>query len=268
VHGNGTLFSVQHLTDTAARAMDCRERQRLKLAEPLPYGGDEFGEYYATAARLLKERSAETILTQLWTKEEGSWKIISWHLETPFVGADAPVSAFAGVDKAASDAPSSPSHAAVIKAATQLLTTWIVERRYADAVAYFAPRSAFCADVKDAGSAGAFLASVGDALPKGKTLGDLITAVPFGHPHLEKVAHDQAAAFLLTRVSTDLAPTLECNAGVPARSSTMGTPKFDGRTYRTDFAVKSAVGQAGAVSLVWRLERNNWRIVAAEIVAH
>ena len=268
VHDSGTLFSVQHLTDTAARAMDCRERQRLKLAEELPYGGDEFGEYYATATRLLRERSAETILTQLWTREAGSWKIVSWHLETPFVGADAPVAAFADVDRTASEAPNSPSHSAIIKAATQFLTMWIAERRYADATVYFAPRSAFCADVKNAGSAGAFLASVGNALPKGKTLGDLITAVPFGHPHLEKVAHDQGAAFLLTRVSTDLAPTLECNAGTPGRSSTMGPPTFDGKTYRVDFGVKSAVGQAGAVSLLWRLERNNWRIVSAEIVAH
>jgi len=229
---------------------------------------DEFGEYYATATRLLRERSAETILTQLWTREAGSWKIVSWHLETPFVGADAPVAAFADVDRTASEAPNSPSHAAIIKAATQFLTMWIAERRYADATVYFAPRSAFCADVKNAGSAGAFLASVGNALPKGKTLGDLITAVPFGHPHLEKVAHDQGAAFLLTRVSTDLAPTLECNAGTPGRSSTMGPPTFDGKTYRVDFGVKSAVGQAGAVSLLWRLERNNWRIVSAEIVAH
>ena len=48
----------------------------------------------------------------------------------------------------------------------------------------------------------------------------------------------------------------------------MGPPTFDGKTYRTDFALKAAVGQAGAVSLLWRLERNNWRMVAAEIVAH
>jgi hypothetical protein len=266
---NGALFSVQHLTDTAARAMDCGERQRLKLAAELPYGGDEFGEYYATATRLLKERGAETILTQLWTKEEGSWKIVSWHLEHPFLGADAPVTAFVDADKTAPEAPSLPSHAAIIKTATQFLSAWIVERRYADAAVYFAPRSAFCDDVKSAGSATKFLASVGDALPRGRALGDLITAVPFGHPHLEKVAHDQAAAFLLTRVSTDLAPTLECNAGAPGRSSTMGAPKFDGKTYRTDFGVKGAVGQAaGAVSLVWRLERNTWRIAGAEIVAH
>ncbi len=172
VHPNGGLFSMQHLTDTAARAMDCRERQRVKLAEELPYGGDEFGEYYATATRLLKERGAETILTQLWTKEEGSWKIVSWHLEHPFVGADAPVTAFVDADKTAPEAPSLPSHAAVIKTATQFLTAWIVERRYADAAVYFAPRSAFCADLKAAGSADAFLASVGDAIPKGKTLGD------------------------------------------------------------------------------------------------
>jgi hypothetical protein len=268
VHDNGNLFSLQHLTDTAARAMDCRERQRVKLAEELSYGGDQFGEYYATATRLLKERGAETVLTQLWTKEEGSWKIVSWHLENPFVGAETPVGALTDVDKTAPEAPGLPSHTAVIKAATQFLTTWLVERRYADAEVYFAPRSAFCADVKNAGSARAFLASIGDALPKGQGLGDLITSVPFGHSHLEKVAHDQSSAFLLTLVSTDLAPTLECTAGTPGRNSTMGAPKFDGKTYRTDFGVKSAVGQAGEVSLLWRLERNNWRIVAAEIVAH
>lgn len=268
VQDYGALFSLQHLTDTTARAMDCRERQRVKLAEPLPYGGDEFGEYYATATRLLKERSAEMILTQLWTKEEDSWKIVSWHLETPFVGADAPVVAFADDDKAGPGAPSLPSNSAIIKAATQFLTTWLVERRYGDAAVYFAPRSAFCSDVKDAGSVRSFLASIGDTLPKGQTLGDLITAVPFGHPHLEKVAHDQAEAFLLTRVSSDLAPTLECNAGVPGRSSTMRPPTFDGKTYRIDFGVRDSIGQAGAVSLVWRMERNNWRIIAAEIVAH
>jgi hypothetical protein len=147
VHDNGALFSLQHLTDTAARAMDRRERQRLNLAEPLPYGGDQFGDYYATTTRLVKERSAETILTELRTKEERSWKIVSWHLEHPFVGADAPVTAFADVDKAAPDAPGLPSHAAVIKAATEFLTTWIVERRYADAAVCFAPRSSFCADL-------------------------------------------------------------------------------------------------------------------------
>jgi hypothetical protein len=267
VHDFAQLFSMQHLTDTAARSMDCRVRQRVKLVEPLPYGGDEYGEYYATETRLLKEQGPETVLTQLWTKEEGSWKVISFHLEHPLVGA-APEIVAAEPEAASAEAPSSASQAAIAKASTAFLTAWLRDRRYADAAAYFAPRTAFCADVKDSGSVGAFLASIGDQLPKGASLADLVKAVPFGHPHLRKVTHPEAGAFLLTEVSTDLAKTLECNAAAPDRRSTMGQPTFNGMAFRTDFAIKAAEGEAGAVSLLWRLERNNWRIVAASIIAH
>ena len=165
-------------------------------------------------------------------------------------------------------AVSPASDTGVAKASTAFLSEWLVNRNDASAAAYFAPRAAFCSDVKDAGSVPAFLASIGDQLPRGASLADLVTSVPFGHPHLREVAHPQAGAFLLTEVSTDLAKTLECNAAAPDRASTMGQPKFDGQAYRTDFAIRSAKGEAGAVSLLWRRERNNWRVVAATIVAH
>jgi len=61
-----------------------------------------------------------------------------------------------------------------------------------------------------------------------------------------------------------MVPTLECGASAPSRASTLGEPRFEGRVYRTDFAVKNA---AGEVSLLWRLERTRWRVVAVEIVA-
>jgi hypothetical protein len=81
------------------------------------------------------------------------------------------------------------------------------------------------------------------------------------------VKHPGDGAYLLTAVSTDLAKTLECNAPAPDRRSAMGQPHFDGKAYRTDFAVKGLEGQAGGVSLLWRLENRNWRIVAASIVS-
>jgi hypothetical protein len=64
-----------------------------------------------------------------------------------------------------------------------------------------------------------------------------------------------------------MVPTLECGASAPSRASTLGEPRLEGRVYRTDFAVKNAAGEAGEVSLLWRLERTRWRVVAVEIVA-
>jgi hypothetical protein len=89
-HAHRALFTVHQLTDTAARAMDCVERQRVTLAEPLPFGGDELGGYYAVSTRLLRESGAQPVLTQLWTKEGGAWKVVSWYFENPVVGVDAP----------------------------------------------------------------------------------------------------------------------------------------------------------------------------------
>ncbi len=266
-HQHSQLFSQQHLTDTAARSMDCRVRQRVELADPLPYGGNEFGEYYATETRLVREKGPATVFTQLWTKEEGHWKVISWHLEHPLVGGALQRPA-AEAEAPAVAAAAHASDAGIVKASTAFLTEWLLTRDYARADAYFAPRAAFCPDIREAGSVPSFLKSIGDEVQGGGSLGDRIRAVPFGHAHLQKMSHPLDGAFLLTRVSTDLAKTLECNAAAPDRVSTMGQPAFDGQAYRTDFSIRAATGHPAVVSLLWRLERNNWRIVAASIIAH
>jgi hypothetical protein len=266
-HDHGQLFSLRQVPDSTARSMDCREQLRTTLADPLPYGGAEFHDYFATAMRMVqKQRGPETVLTQLWSKEGGDWKIVSWHIEHPFVAAEPEVPEPAPAAPVV-DAPANRYQPGIVRASNAFLRSWLVDRYYTDAAAYFAPRASFCAAIKEASSVQKFLASVGDALPRGPGLSDLITAVPFGHPHLERVSHPEANAFLLTMVSSDLAPSLECEASPPGRASTMGEPRFDGTVYRTDFAVKNAEGEAGEVSLLWRLERKQWRIVAAEVVA-
>jgi hypothetical protein len=90
------LFTVRHLTVTAACAMDCVQRHDVTLAEPLPYGLGEPVPYYAVSTRLLKESGAQSVVTQLWTTEGGVWKVISWYFEDP-AGIDASVAQGAGL---------------------------------------------------------------------------------------------------------------------------------------------------------------------------
>jgi hypothetical protein len=98
------LFTVRHLTATAASAMDCVQRHDVALAEPLPYGISEPVPYYAISTRLLKKSGAQSVLTQLWTTERGAWKVISWHFEDLGAGLDAPVARGAGPQR--TDLPS------------------------------------------------------------------------------------------------------------------------------------------------------------------
>jgi hypothetical protein len=85
------LFTVRHLTVTAASAMDCVLRHDVSLAEPLPYGLGEPVPYYAVSTRLLKKSGPQSVLTQLWTTEGGVWKVITWYFENPAGGIDSPI---------------------------------------------------------------------------------------------------------------------------------------------------------------------------------
>lgn len=260
----GTLFSLEHVSDSTAYLADCRIRQRLKLAEQLPKASHVFGDYYISTARLRKEKGPAAVLTQLWTKEEGYWKIVSFHLEHPFVAPAAPEVADNEGD-APSQATATVAHAAIAKASEQFFNSWLVTRHYAEAAAYFSPRVSSCPDVKDAGSVRQLLGSVGGAVPKRPRLSEMIQAVNFDHSHMQKLTQAHGKAYLLARVSTELADMSECNAGTASRDATSGAPTFDGKSYLTAFTLKDGTGEAAPVSLLWRLERQHWRIVAISI---
>ena len=52
-----------------------------------------------------------------------------------------------------------------------------------------------------------------------------------------------------------------------SRDATSGNPNFDGKAYQTAFVLKDTDGEGSPVSLLWRLERKHWHIVAATIEA-
>lgn len=263
----GRLFGLEHVTDKAAQSADCRVRMRLKLAEQMPTPANIFGDYYISTTRLRKEQGPVTVLTQLWTREEGHWKVISWHLEHPFLAPAVSVVADEHAAPAEVRAAATAPNPNLAKVTETFFDTWLVKRRYEEATAYFAPRTAFCPDIKDAGSVKNFLTQIADELPQRAKLNDLIASVDFSHNHLQKVDHPEGQAFLLTRVSTQLADISECNVGVVSRDATSGDPNFDGKTYQTAFVLKDTDDEGSPVSLLWRLERKHWRIVAATIEA-
>ena len=111
----------------------------------------------------------------------------------------------------------------------------------------------------------ALLDSIAKQLPRKDKLGDLITTVEHSHPHLSEVKHPLAKAFLLARVSDDLAAMSECSAGVPDRAATEGKPTFKTNSYQTIFRLKGTQGVAAALTLQWALRGDEWKIVAVDI---
>jgi hypothetical protein len=266
VHDKGKLFSLEHLPDDTARTMDCRVRLRTNLAEELPKVSHEFGDTYAAITRLLKQPGAPTYMTQIWKKEEGAWKIVSWFFEDPIKAAATPM---IKTDEAAPVQRQARAQVAgsLPETADKFLRLWLVEHSYDHAADYFAPQCSGCADVHNAGSTKAFLASVGGLVPRKPQLADLITAVQYGHPQMEAVEHANGKAYLLARVSDDLAAMSECHARKVGSKAASGPGKFRENKFQTIFGLKDAQGMAGAVQLQWTMNKGRWWVTSAQIVS-
>lgn len=265
VHEHGKLFSLEQIPDDIARTMDCRVRLNTTLAEELPKANRVMGETYAAMTRLLKEDGPPVVLTQVWTKEEGLWKIVSWHLENPLKAPAIPMvqeRETTSPKHAASNADSS----ALAETTEKFMRIWLVDHQYGQAAKFFASGVSECADVRNSGSPSAFLASVGGLLPRLTDLSGLIETVEHGHDHLEAVPHPNGNAYLLAKVSDDLAPMYQCRPSAPERQSTSGPAKFGGGRFQTIFRLKNSHGTAGAILLQWILQKDRWVITSAQII--
>jgi hypothetical protein len=267
VHPYGKLFALEHLPDDAAQSMDCRTKLHLNLAEPLPKVGHAFGDNYASMARLRLEKGPPVVLTQLWRKEEGFWKVISWHLEQPLRVAETP--RLAKPEAIALDhSVGPPADPRLIAANEEFLKAWLVTRQYEHAATYFAPEALACSEFEGASTPLPLLTAIGDKLPRRAQLKDLITTVEFGHPQMQAVPHPDSQAFLLARVSDDLAKMSLCNAPPPGREAAAGHATYATNTFQTIFRLKDAPGVGAALTLQWNLRADRWRIVAVDIVYH
>lgn len=265
-HPHGKLFSVEQLADDDARALDCRVRLKTDLAEELPAVSHQFGDKYASITRLRRENGGPTYLTQVWSKEEGYWKVVSWHLEHPFQRAAAPATAPRPA-AAASRAKEFRAEPELIQATEDFFATWLQKRDFAKAAAYFAPEASGCSEIRDAGAPAAFLSGILAMLPR-QGGAELIAPDEHSHPHLQEVPHRSAQMFLLARVSDDLAAMSECGAGYASRSATAGRPAFRTGRFQTIARLKVASGLGGAINLQWTKRDGNWQITAAHIVTH
>ena len=267
VHPLGKVFSVEQLPDNLARELDCRARLRVNMAEELPDAGEQLGDYYMTLTKFVKEPASGDVLSQIWTREEGYWKVVSWHVEHPIRAPETIVAA----KRATPPAPRASANSAepqLVEAAARMISAWLVERNYSEAMAFIEPEAYVCPDVGDESKTRAFLQEVGDALPKHGHIAEAVHAVEHGHEHFEELRHTHSKEFTITRVSDDLAAMLHCRAGVPERSATSGKPTFRNKLRQTVFVLEARQGHAAALSLLWELRDGAWKIVALHVLDH
>jgi hypothetical protein len=275
----GRLFSLQRIPDEVARDMDCRIRQNLDLAAPIPRASRRVGDFYNAITILgRKEKgTAGQILSQVWTREEGAWKLVSWQMENPFANAKP------GTDVAQAQPKThlEPGDPALLNQVQGFLGDWLLHKKYDALQSYFAPEALPCTELEtqnhrhvhdrmQRAELRKWLAEIADEAGSHKRVSQVIKTVPFGHPHMQEVSHPDEDSFLMTRISDDLAVMDGCTArarGVRlAPQVATGDPVFDSKTYQIAFQLRKGDAQTGTLTFNWALRESSWKIISFDLL--
>jgi hypothetical protein len=276
----GRLFSLQRIPDDVAREMDCRIRQNMELAAPIPRAAHRIGDFYNAITILGRKEKGTSgqILSQVWTREEGAWKLVSWQMENPFNAEKRKT------EVAATTQPNpalEPADSALLNKVQSFLGDWLLQKKYDTLQTYFAPEALPCAELEaedhrkvperqERAELRKWLADIGNEAGQNKRIAQTIKSVPFGHPHMQEVSHPDQDSYLMTRISDDLAVMDGCTARERgtrlAPNVAAGDPTYDSKTYQVAFQLRKGDVQAGTVEFNWALRDGNWKIIAFDLL--
>jgi len=277
---DGSLFAIAHITDRDARIVDCRRRQHLARAEALREGTDNLGDYYSasTVIRSRGDTDQGQLLYQLWHREEGTWKVTSYHLDNPLANDSSPK--LAKPEASETGGPRTASADPGLAPSTELfLKTWLVARNTTEAMKFVAPEARACVNLDGVANKQSlaqadrtWFKAVANRMPKAETLPGVMQRVEFSHSQMQEINHPNQDSYLLVRVSDDLASMYSCasrSAGVkPGPSETMGKAFYTLNVHQTLFQPRHKSGDRGTVVLTWARRQNRWMVTAFDIVTY
>ncbi len=277
---NGNIFAVAQIPNDVARALDCRKTQGLRLAEDLPHAARVYGQFWgvSTLLRAKDNKGPGQLLYLIFSREEKSWKIVSWYLENPFELPAVP--ALKTPDTLITASNPDLQKPELANAVDSLLQDWLVNDNYAAAAHFFAPESFSCANLESgaerpgavpasAAQLEKWLAQVAGAIPNGVNLETSIQDVDYDPNQRVRVSHPHTHSYVLVEISDDLARMSSCSfrsSGQPVtRNASIGPPSYDLNTYQSTFEPKHRNGDRAAVLLTWARRNEKWRVVAFSI---
>jgi hypothetical protein len=253
--------------DMAAR-FDCASRLTpgAPMKQPRAYG-QHFGASFRIAGA-----ANDTPVALLWAKEEGYWKIVSWHVapkpdETPVP----PVPPGSKVVRIEADLT-------LVRAANTFVDTWLIRKDYDAAFQFLSANSYACYDLvrgpdapastslDDAGrKLRASVERIGQWVGTGRNLEAIVEAAEPLHPSIRVMDQPYSHLFSLTSFPAALGDAVECQArargAVPPDPVTLEYGQAFGMTFR----FRTQAGDAPVLRLLWRKEGDAWRVTSYDV---
>ena len=264
-------FVLYEVPDDLAVRFDCATRLTPGAPTKRPRA---YGQHFAATFRVAGARN-DTSIALLWAKEDGYWKIVSWHVAPkPGETDDTP-------------APPAPPERDVVRikadltlvhAAKTFVDTWLIRKDYDAAFRILSTRSYACYDLvrgpdapasaslDDAGrKVQASLERIGQWVGKGRSLEAIVEAAEPLHPSIRVMDQPYSRMFSLTSFPAALGDAVECDARARGAVPPDPLPLEYGEAFGMTFRFRTQDGDAPVLRLLWRKEGNTWRVTSYDV---
>jgi len=261
-------FVLYDVPDDMAARFDCASR--LTPGAPTK-ASRAYGQHYASTFRVAGAAN-DTSVALLWAKEDGYWKIVSWHVapkpdETPLP-----------------PAPPEPkivrikADVALVQAAKNFVDTWLIRKDYDASFQMLSTRSYACYDLvrgpdapastslDDAGrKVRASLERIGQWVGTGRNLESIVEAAEPLHSSIRVMDQPYSHMFSLTSFPAALGDAVECDARARGAVPPDPVPLEYGQAFGMTFRFRTEAGAAPVLRLLWRKEGDAWRITSYDV---
>jgi hypothetical protein len=174
--------------------------------------------YYATALRGRQSDNRNKVMSLLWAKEAGYWKIIAIRIEDSTDVGIIPRKGAGGEEPSEDEPKTIAGDLAALKAITEFYQTWIGKRDTVQASHFAAQRSYQCLGAESAAEKNvtpivrirAALERPLNRIPQGANLSDMMSSVQPVNEFLRPVEQENSKAFAIMAVPDQMADSFLC----------------------------------------------------------
>jgi len=261
-------FSLSRIPPERARQLECRY-----AAESIALKHDEsFKDYFAVGMKLKHAHANDLFL--IWTKQEGYWKIVAFHLE-PFADTQpAPDSRPKTARQLTRPEPVTVDPALVARV-EEFMDAWFIQKDQAAAVSFFSKKAYDCVGLFDdppqqpgheaKARLEQDLQSFADRIGVIPSLNAALSAVEPWNPALHRVAHEQQDAYTLTTYPNNLVRQQDCRLRREGKSDNAPNFRAEGNFFAVSFQLRNAGDSPPILTLVWSKEKKDWEIVSFDV---
>ncbi len=261
-------FVLYDVPDSVAVRFDCASQ--LTPGAPTK-GAGAYAQHFASVFRVAGAAS-DTSVALLWAKEDGYWKIVSWHVAPKPDATPVPI------------APAEPAVVRIkadlvlVHAAKSFVDAWLVRKDYDAAFHYLSPSSYACYDLMRAPEAPASLSAddagqkiranlerAGQWVGPGRSLDTILESAEPLHPAIRVMDQPYSRIFSLTSFPNALADAVECEARRRGALPPDPLPLEYGQAFGMTFRFRTQAGDAPVLRLLWRKADGAWRVTSYEI---